>query len=198
MSKESLYIFKRILNTIKENNLTIHIAEKLPENCTGAFTLKVDAQRRRKIAANHTCTHLLDRALREILGSHVEQKGSFVCDKNFRFDFSHFEKLSEEQIAAVEHRVNELIRENYSLEEKRDATMDEAAAMGAIALFGEKYGDRVRVVKFGPSVEISVVVVVLPSEPVTATISQGQNSKKSSTSLVTIAPAFSAACNSGL
>ena len=144
----------KILNTIKENNLTIHIAEKLPENCTGAFTLKVDAQRRRKIAANHTCTHLLDRALREVLGSHVEQKGSFVCDKNFRFDFSHFEKLSEEQIAAVEHRVNELIRENYSLEEKRDATMDEAAAMGAIALFGEKYGDRVRVVKFGPSVEL--------------------------------------------
>ncbi|HAZ74192.1 MAG TPA: alanine--tRNA ligase, partial [Rikenellaceae bacterium] len=144
----------KILNTVKENNLTIHIAERLPQNCAGAFVLRVDATRRKKIAANHSCTHLLDRALREILGTHVEQKGSFVCDKNFRFDFSHFEKLSEEQIVAVEHRVNELIRENYQLEEKRDATMEEAIGMGAIALFGEKYGDRVRVVKFGPSVEL--------------------------------------------
>lgn len=144
----------RILNTIKENDLTIHIAEKLPQNCTGEFTLKVDAARRRRIACNHSCTHLLDRALREVLGDHVEQKGSYVCDKNFRFDFSHFEKLSEEQLVEVESRVNELIRENLPLEEKRDATMDEARAMGAIALFGEKYGDRVRVVKFGPSIEL--------------------------------------------
>ena len=144
----------RILNTIKENELTIHIAEKLPQNCTGGFTLKVDAARRARIACNHSCTHLLDRALREILGEHVEQKGSFVCDKNFRFDFSHFEKLSDEQIMKVESRVNELIRGNLPLEEKRDATMDEARNMGAIALFGEKYGDRVRVVRFGPSVEL--------------------------------------------
>ena len=144
----------RILNTIKENDLTIHIAEKLPQNCSGRFTLKVDAARRRRIACNHSCTHLLDRALREILGEHVEQKGSFVCDKNFRFDFSHFEKLSDEQLMQVECRVNELIREDLPLEEKRDATMDEARSMGAIALFGEKYGDRVRVVRFGPSVEL--------------------------------------------
>ncbi len=144
----------RILNTVKENGLTIHIAEKLPQNCEGEFTLSVDEARRRKIAANHSCTHLLDTALREVLGTHVEQKGSYVCDRSFRFDFSHFEKLSDEQIAKVEKRVNELIRSNIALEEKRDATMDEARAMGAIALFGEKYGDRVRVVKFGPSVEL--------------------------------------------
>ena len=144
----------RILNTVKENNLTIHIVDKLPADCTGAFVLKVDAARRQSIANNHTCTHLLDRALREIVGTHVEQKGSFVCDKYFRFDFSHFEKLSDEQIRAVESRVNELIRSNFPLEENRNATMAEANEMGAIALFGEKYGDRVRVVKFGPSVEL--------------------------------------------
>ena len=144
----------KILNTVKENNLTIHIADRLPANPEGAFTLKVDAARRQRIANNHTCTHLLDRALREIVGTHVEQKGSFVCDKYFRFDFSHFEKLSDEQIHAVETRVNELIRSNFPLEENREATMEEANAMGAIALFGEKYGDRVRVVKFGPSVEL--------------------------------------------
>ena len=144
----------KILNTVKENNLTIHIAERLPKDCTGAFTLSVDAARRQRIANNHSCTHLLHRALRETLGTHVEQKGSFVGDQGFRFDFSHFEKLSDEQLAAVEKRVNELIRSNFPLAEKRDATMDEAREMGAMALFGEKYGDRVRVVRFGPSVEL--------------------------------------------
>ena len=144
----------RILDTVKENNLTIHIAERLPQDCTGAFRLCVDAARRQRIANNHSCTHLMHRALREILGTHVEQKGSYVNDKGFRFDFSHFEKLSDEQVAQVEKRVNELIRSNFPLAEKRDATMDEAQAMGAMALFGEKYGDRVRVVRFGPSVEL--------------------------------------------
>ena len=144
----------RILNTVKENNLTVHIAEKLPEDCRGAFKLVVDAERRQKIANNHSCTHLMDNALREILGTHVEQKGSYVNDKSLRFDFSHFEKLSDEQIKAVECKVNEMIRADYPLEEKRKATMEEAKEMGAIALFGEKYGDRVRVVKFGPSVEL--------------------------------------------
>ncbi len=144
----------RILNTVKENNLTIHIAERLPQNCEGAFCLRVDAARRQRIANNHSCTHLMHRALREILGTHVEQKGSFVSDQGFRFDFSHFEKLSDEQIAQVEKRVNELIRSNFQLSEKRDATMEEAREMGAMALFGEKYGDRVRVVRFGPSVEL--------------------------------------------
>ncbi|MBQ3722150.1 MAG: alanine--tRNA ligase [Bacteroidales bacterium] len=143
-----------ILNTIKENDLTIHLAERIPADCTGRFTLVVDAARRQKIANNHSCTHLLHQALREILGTHVEQKGSFVCDKYFRFDFSHFEKLSDEQIAQVERRVNALIRANHPLREKRDASMDEARAMGAMALFGEKYGDVVRVVKFGDSVEL--------------------------------------------
>ena len=144
----------RILNTVKENNLTIHIAERLPKDCAGAFTLTVDAARRQRIANNHSCTHLLHRALREILGTHVEQKGSFVGDQGFRFDFSHFEKLSDEQLAQVEKRVNELIRSNFQLDENRNATMAEAKEMGAMALFGEKYGDRVRVVRFGPSVEL--------------------------------------------
>ena len=143
-----------ILNTIKENGLTVHIAEKLPSDPASRFELSVDAVRRQRIANNHSCTHLLDTALREVVGTHVEQKGSYVSDKSLRFDFSHFEKLTDEQIAAVEKRVNELVRANLPLEEKRDATMDEAHSMGAIALFGEKYGDRVRVVKFGPSVEL--------------------------------------------
>ena len=144
----------RILNTVKENNLTIHIAERIPTDCTGSFTLKVDADRRKDIAANHTATHLLDYALREVLGKHVEQKGSFVTGEYFRFDFSHFAKVTDEEIRKVEHMVNRMIREDYPLQEKRDATMEEADAMGAIALFGEKYGDRVRVVKFGDSVEL--------------------------------------------
>ena len=144
----------RILNTVKENNLTIHIAERIPEDCRNAFTLKVDGNRRLKIAANHTATHLLDHALREVLGTHVEQKGSFVGPDYFRFDFSHFSKVTDEELRKVEHMVNAAIRSDYPLEEKRDATMDEAMGMGAIALFGEKYGDRVRVVKFGESVEL--------------------------------------------
>ena len=143
-----------ILNTIKENNLTIHIAERIPSDCSESFSLHVDAKRRLKITNNHTTTHLLDQALREVLGTHVEQKGSYVCPDYLRFDFSHFSKMTDEEIEKVEKRVNELIRANYPLEEKRDATMDEAKAMGAIALFGEKYGDKVRVVKFGKSVEL--------------------------------------------
>jgi len=144
----------RIVNTVKENNLTVHIAEKVPANCSGKFTLTVDETLRHKIENNHTCTHLLHKALREILGTHVEQKGSFVCDQYFRFDFSHFEKLTDEQIAQVEKRVNQLVRANNHLDEKRDASMNEAREMGAMALFGEKYGDKVRVVRFGESVEL--------------------------------------------
>ena len=144
----------KILNTIKENNLTIHIAERIPADCEETFTLKVDVERRLKITANHTATHLLDFALREALGTHIEQKGSFVGPDYFRFDFSHFAKVTDEKLRKVEHRVNELIRADYPLQEKRDATMEEANAMGAIALFGEKYGDRVRVVRFGDSVEL--------------------------------------------
>ncbi len=144
----------KILDTVKENNLTIHIAEKLPSDCTGSFRLVVDAARRHCIENNHSCTHLLHQALREILGTHVEQKGSFVTPDYFRFDFSHFEKMSDEQIDKVEKRVNELIRCNFPLIEKRNGTMEDAKAMGAMALFGEKYGDRVRIVRFGDSVEL--------------------------------------------
>ena len=144
----------KILNTVKENNLTIHIADRIPSDVRAVFTLAVDAERRQKIANNHTCTHLLHQALREILGTHVEQKGSFVCDQYFRFDFSHFEKLGDDTIDIVERRVNALIRKNFPLCEKREATMDEARREGAMALFGEKYGDRVRVVRFGDSVEL--------------------------------------------
>ena len=143
-----------ILDTIKENNLTIHIAERIPSDCSESFSLHVDTERRLKITNNHTTTHLLDQALREVLGTHVEQKGSYVCPDYLRFDFSHFSKMTEDELEKVEKRVNELIRANYPLEEKRDATMDEAKAMGAIALFGEKYGDKVRVVRFGKSVEL--------------------------------------------
>ena len=143
-----------IQNTIKENNLTIHVVSHVPVDLDSVYTLKVDGVRRKKISNNHTCTHLLHQALREILGTHVEQKGSYVSDQYFRFDFSHFEKLSEDTIDTVERRVNELIRENFPLVENREATMDEARSEGAMALFGEKYGDKVRVVRFGDSVEL--------------------------------------------
>ncbi len=143
-----------ILNTVKENNLTIHLAAKLPEDGHCTYTLTVDGERRQRIMNNHTATHLLHQALREILGTHVEQKGSFVGPDYFRFDFSHFQKVTDEELRAVENRVNQLIRACEPLCEKRDATMDEARAMGAMALFGEKYGDVVRVVRFGDSVEL--------------------------------------------
>ena len=144
----------RILNTVKENNLTIHLAERFPADTASLFTLSVDGARRQKIMNNHTATHLMHQALREILGTHVEQKGSFVCDNYFRFDFSHFQKVTDDEIVAVERRVNALIRADFPLCEKRDATMEEARSMGAMALFGEKYGDVVRVVRFGDSVEL--------------------------------------------
>ena len=144
----------QILNTVKENNLTIHLAERLPSHSTQAFTLVVDNVRRRHIQNNHTCTHLLHQALRVVLGTHVEQKGSFVGPDYFRFDFSHFQKMTDEELRTVEIRVNQLIRSDFPLVEKRDATMEEARKMGAMALFGEKYGDVVRVVRFGDSVEL--------------------------------------------
>ena len=144
----------QILNTVKENNLTIHLAERLPSVSNQTFYLVVDDSRRRHIQNNHTCTHLLHQALRVILGTHVEQKGSFVGPDYFRFDFSHFQKMTDEELRAVETRVNQLVRSDFPLEEKRDATMEEARSMGAMALFGEKYGDVVRVVRFGDSVEL--------------------------------------------
>ena len=143
-----------ITNTVEENKLIIHIAERIPTKTDGRFILHVDEQRRRKITNNHTATHLLDYALREILGKHVEQKGSYVCPDYLRFDFSHFSKLTDEEIQKAEQMVNSLIRANAPKEENREATMAQAQEMGAIALFGEKYGEHVRVIKFGDSVEL--------------------------------------------
>ncbi len=142
-----------IIDTKRENNLPIHIVEKLPEHPEAEFMACVDVEKRRACEANHTCTHLLDQALREVLGSHVEQKGSLVTPDGLRFDFSHFEKVTPEQLREVEHIVNERIREDIPLKEYRDCPIEEAKKLGAIALFGEKYGDKVRVVQFGKSVE---------------------------------------------
>ena len=143
----------KVLDTKKENGVAIHIVDKLPENAQAEFMACVDVERRRAIEANHSCTHLLDTALREVLGDHVEQKGSLVTADYLRFDFSHFEKVTPEQLRQVEHIVNDRIRQNLPLQEYRDTPIEEAKQLGAIALFGEKYGDKVRVVKFGSSVE---------------------------------------------
>ena len=143
----------RVLDTKKENGVSVHLLECIPTNPEAEFMACVDVERRRATEANHTCTHLLDEALRTILGEHVEQKGSLVTPDYLRFDFSHFEKVTPEQIREVEHLVNERIREDLPLQEYRDTPMEEAKKLGAIALFGEKYGDKVRVVQFGSSVE---------------------------------------------
>ena len=142
-----------VIDTKRENNQSVHIVKELPKNPEAEFMACVDVEARRAIESNHTCTHLLDAALREVLGTHVEQRGSLVTADGLRFDFSHFEKVTPEQLREVEHIVNEKIRANIPLEEFRDCPIDEAKEMGAIALFGEKYGDKVRVVKFGDSVE---------------------------------------------
>ena len=143
-----------VLNTIKENGLAIHLVDRLPADPTGDFRAIVDVERRVNIQNNHTATHLLHYALRKILGTHVEQKGSYVGPASFRFDFSHYEKVSKETLDKVERMVNSLIRANAGLEEFRDISIDEARSRGAMALFGEKYGDKVRMIKFGDSVEL--------------------------------------------
>ena len=142
-----------IIDTKKENNLPIHIAKKLPEHLEAPMMACVDTDKRAACAANHSCTHLLDEALRQVLGTHVEQKGSLVTPDSLRFDFSHFQKVTPEQIREVEHLVNAKIRENVPLTEYRNLPIEKAKELGAIALFDEKYGDEVRVVQFGSSIE---------------------------------------------
>ena len=142
-----------IIDAKRENNLTVHIMTKLPADVGGTFRLHLDDSRRKKSQCNHTATHLLDYCLRSVLGTHVEQKGSLVTPDYLRFDFSHFQKVSAEELREVERRVNAMIRQNIAISDYRDLPIEEARELGALALFGEKYGDKVRVVKFGPSVE---------------------------------------------
>ncbi|MGL5682836.1 MAG: alanine--tRNA ligase [Marinifilaceae bacterium] len=143
-----------VIDTQKENGLTIHIVKELPLNIEGQFTANVDDVKRRLSANNHTATHLLDHALRHVLGTHVEQKGSFVSDEYLRFDFAHFQKVTDEELAEAAAIVNRMIRANIALDEHRCIPMTQANEMGAIAMFGEKYGDTVRVIKYGDSVEL--------------------------------------------
>ena len=143
-----------VIDSKRENGQTVHIVKQLPKDLTAAFMACVDTDKRDASAANHTATHLLDYALKQVLGDHVEQKGSFVSPDTLRFDFSHFEKVSDEQLREVERMVNDMIRQDLPRDEHRDMPMEEAKKLGAIALFGEKYGDKVRVMRFGPSCEL--------------------------------------------
>lgn len=143
-----------IFDTKRENNVGIHLSYEIPEDPTVEMIARIDTDARSATSANHSATHLLHEALREVLGTHVEQKGSFVSPEILRFDFSHFQKVSPEELRKVEHLVNSRIRKAMSLEECRELPIEEAREMGAMALFGEKYGDKVRVVKYGSSVEL--------------------------------------------
>jgi alanyl-tRNA synthetase len=144
----------QIIDTLKENGQTVHIVTKMPQDSSAPFTATVSEGPRAATAANHSATHLLHEALREVLGTHVEQKGSLVSPASLRFDFSHFQKVSPEELREVERRVNVAVRANLPLDEERDSTIEAAREKGAMMLFGEKYGDRVRVVRFGSSVEL--------------------------------------------
>ena len=143
-----------VIDSKRENGQTVHIVKQLPKDPAAQFMACVDTDKRDASAANHTATHLLDYALKQVLGDHVEQKGSFVSPETLRFDFSHFEKMTDEQLRQVERMVNDMIRQDLPRDEHRDMPMEEAKKLGAIALFGEKYGDKVRVMRFGPSCEL--------------------------------------------
>ena len=143
-----------IFDTKRENNLAVHLVKKLPADIAATFTLKITADRRTAIESNHTATHLMHEALREVLGNHVEQKGSFVSEQVLRFDFSHFQKMTVEEIRKVEQLVNNKIRENIIIEEDRSVAIQTAKDMGAMALFGEKYNEEVRTIRFGSSIEL--------------------------------------------
>ncbi|MDD7606499.1 MAG: alanine--tRNA ligase [Prevotellaceae bacterium] len=142
-----------VIDTKRENNQSIHIVKQLPKDIKAQFMACVDVDKREASAANHTATHLLDYALKQVLGDHIEQKGSYVSADTLRFDFSHFQKVTDDQLRQVERLVNDMIRQDLPLDEHRDTPLEEAKKLGAIALFGEKYGDKVRVVRFGPSCE---------------------------------------------
>ena len=144
----------QIIDTKRENNLAVHICNELPADLAAPMVAKVNAERRQAIACNHTCTHILHYALRQVLGNHVEQKGSLVTEEGLRFDFSHYQKVTPEELREVERLANRLIRSDLPLDESRHTPMAKAKEMGAMALFGEKYGDDVRVIKYGPSVEL--------------------------------------------
>ena len=144
----------RIIDTKRENGLPVHILTEMPSDPSATFVAEVDAERRQAIMCNHSATHILHYALREVLGKHVEQKGSLVTPDSLRFDFSHFQKVTPEELRKVEQLANAIIRQDWHLEESRHTPIAEAKAMGAMALFGEKYGDDVRVIKYGPSVEL--------------------------------------------
>ena len=142
-----------VVDTKRENNQSIHIVKQLPKNIEADFMACVDTDKRDASAANHTATHLLDYALKQVLGEHCEQKGSYVSPDTLRFDFSHFQKVTDDELRQVERLVNDMIRQDFPCGEYRDTPLEEAKEMGAVALFGEKYGDKVRVIKFGPSCE---------------------------------------------
>lgn len=151
---ESNGVRYEIIDTKKENNLSIHILKSMPQDVSSIFYAVVDKDKRQQTACNHTATHILDYALRSVLGTHVEQKGSMVSSTVLRFDFSHFQKVTDEELRQVERLANSMVRQNIPLTEYRDIPIEQARTMGAMALFGEKYGDTVRVIQYGPSMEL--------------------------------------------